>query len=98
MDRLIATLNTAGAIAPQLLSIVGLFAPGVALPASAVAQAIGALNAASALVPALAGVVPFAEKALNGQQLNDADIAALAAAADLVDAACEAQVARITAV
>ena len=53
------------------------------------------LPAAASIAPTVAGLIPAATKALAGQQFNDAEIDALAIAADAVDAACEAEVARI---
>ena len=95
MDRLLAAMSAAATLAPSITSIIGLFQPGVSASTGDSARALNVLNAAASIAPAVAGLIPAATKALAGEQLNDAEIDDLAKAADAVDAACEAEVARI---
>ena len=55
---------------------------------------LAALQAAVALEPTIAALVPLFQKALSGQQFNDVDLANLKATADAIDAKVAALVAQ----
>lgn len=96
----LALLSLAATLAPSILSTVRAVqafaspAPDGTPPTPASAQVadvlVAELGAAGRVGPILAPVLPIIRKSLTGDPINDADLAALRAAADRMDALVDA--------
>jgi hypothetical protein len=103
MEILLALLQAAITLAPQIEAVVPIIRAAVApeprpLSAGDVLQIVAVLEEAETEVPVLAGVTPLVRKAFAGEQFNDADLATMEKIADAVDAEVANQLGGSTAV
>ena len=61
-----------------------------------IAEIVAALQLAAQLEPTIAALVPLVQKAIDGTQFNDTDLASLKATAGAIDVKVSAQVAAQT--